>query len=63
MTDTEIKANLYSLEKRICQLEEKIEHMADVGDLVEVEWCLYGDIYETRKVMITDIVKKNGGAL
>ena len=63
MTDTEIKANLCSLEKRICQLEEKIEHMADVGDLVEVEWCLYGDIYETRKVVITDIVKKNGGTL
>lgn len=63
MTDTEIKANLYSLEQRIHQLEEKIKHMADVGDSVEVEWHLYGDIYQTRKVVITDIVKKNGDAL
>ena len=37
MTDTEIKANLYALEQRIYQLEQKIKHMADVGDMVEVE--------------------------
>lgn len=58
MTDTEIKANLCSLEKRICQLEEKIEHMADVGDMVEVEWHLYGDVYETRNVEIKRILKR-----
>lgn len=33
MTDTEMKANLYSLEKRIYQLEQKMAHMADVGDM------------------------------
>lgn len=58
MTDTEIKANLYSLEQRIYQLEEKIKHMAEVGDLVEVEWCLYGDVYETREVEVKRIAKR-----
>ena len=48
------------LEKRISQLEEKVKHMADVGDLVEVEWKLYGDVYETREVVIYRIVKKDG---
>ena len=37
MTDTEIRTNLYMLEKRISQLEEKIKHMASVGNSVEVE--------------------------
>lgn len=57
MTDTEIKTNLYLLEKRIDQLEEKINHMANVGDLVEVELHLYGDVYERRTVVIKDIAK------
>ena len=57
MTDTEIKTNLYMLESRISQLEEKIKHMAGVGDLVEVEWNLYGDVYETRKVEIKNIAR------
>lgn len=57
MTDTEIKANLYALEQRIYQLEQKIEHMADVGDVVEVEWHLYGDVYERREVVVEHIVK------
>ena len=57
MTDIEMKANLYALEKRIYQLEQKIKHMADVGDLVEVEWKLYGDVYETREVVINRIAK------
>jgi hypothetical protein len=59
MTDTEIKANLYALESRIYQLEKKINHMADIGDMVEVEWHLYGDVYETRNVVITHISKKS----
>lgn len=58
MTDTEIKANLYALEQRIYQLEQKIAHMADVGDMVEVEWNLYGDVYETRNVEIKRILKR-----
>lgn len=58
MTDTEMKANLYALEQRIYQLEQKIEHMADVGDMVEVEWHLYGDVYETRNVEIKHISKR-----
>lgn len=57
MTDIEIKTNLYALEKRICHLEEKIRHMVDVGDMVGVEQHLYGDVYETRNVMITHISK------
>lgn len=60
MTDTEIKANLYALEQRIYQLEQKIKHMANVGDLVEVEWHLYGDVYERRACVIKGIAK--GGA-
>ena len=58
MTDTQLTANFYELEKRIYYLEQKIKHMADVGDLVEVEWHLYGDVYETRNVVIRRIVKK-----
>ena len=57
MTDTEIKANLYALEQRIHQLEQKMEHMADVGDMVKVQWHLHGDIYEGRNVVITAITK------
>ena len=38
-------------------MEEKIRHMADVGDMVEVEWHLYGDVYETRNVVIKRIIK------
>lgn len=57
MTDTEMKTNLYLLEKRIYQLEQKIKHMADVGDMVEVEWHLYGDVYERREVVVKDIAK------
>lgn len=58
MTDTQIKANLYALEQRIYQLEQKIKHMADVGDMVEVECHLYGDVYETRNVEIKRILKR-----
>lgn len=57
MTDTEIKANLYALEQQIYQLEQKIKYTADVGDMVEVEWHLYGDVYETRNVEIKRILK------
>lgn len=57
MTDTEMKANLYALEQRIYKLEQKIEHMADVGDMVEVEWHIYGDVYEIRNVEIKNILK------
>ena len=49
MTDTEIEANLYALEQRVYELEQKIKHMADVGDMVEVEQHLYGDVYEIKK--------------
>lgn len=61
MTDTEIKANLYTLEQRIYKLEQKIKHMADVGDMVQVERHLYGDVYETRNVVITHISKESEG--
>lgn len=60
MTDTEIKAKLDLLENRIHQLEQKIEHMADVGDTVEVSWPLLGHgsyVYERRNVVITSIEK------
>ncbi len=57
--DTEMKANLYALEQRIDQLEQKIEHMAHVGDLVEVEWHVQGDIYASRHVEIKRILKKD----
>ena len=57
MTDKEMKANLYALEQRIYQLEQKIEHMADVGDMVEVEWHIYGYVYERRNVVIKGIAK------
>lgn len=59
MTDIEIKTHLYMLEARINQLEEKVKRMANVGDLVEVEWHLYGDVYERRNVVIKHIAKEN----
>ena len=59
MKDTEMKEKLNALEQRIYQLEQKIKHIADVGDMVEVEWHLYGDVYETRNVVITQINKKS----
>ena len=55
MKDTEAK--LHALERRIYQLEQDMKHMANVGDLVEVEWHLYGDVYERREVVIKDIAK------
>lgn len=58
MSDTEIIAILNNLEGRIYQLEQKIENMADVGDVVEAEWHLYGDVYETRNVEIKRILKR-----
>lgn len=58
MTDKEIIAILNALEGRIYQLEQKIEHMADVGDMVEVEFHLYGDLYETRNAEIKRILKR-----
>ena len=57
MTDTELKANLYALESRIYQLEQDMKHMANVGDLVEIDLHLYGDVYERRTVVIKDIAK------
>lgn len=60
MTDTQITANLYALEQRIHQLEQKIEHMADVGDMVRVEWPLHGNLYEWRNVVIQAITKAHG---
>ena len=57
--DTETKANLYALEQRIFQLEQKIEHMADIGDLVEVEWPVQGDVYASTKVEIKRILKRD----
>lgn len=59
MTDALLTANFYELKERVYYLEQKIKHMADIGDLVEVEWCLHGDVYETRNVEIKRIVKKN----
>jgi len=58
MTDIEIKAILNAYEGRIYQLEQKIEHMADVGDTVEVEWKLYDDVYEMKHVKIMRIIEK-----
>lgn len=58
MTDTEIKANLYALEQRIYKLEQKIEHMADVGDMVEIEWRIHDAVYEIRNVEINRILKR-----
>lgn len=55
MTDAEIKANLYALERRIYQLEQDMKHMAKVGDLVEVEWHLYGDVYQLREVVVKGV--------
>lgn len=55
--DTETTANLYALEQRIHQLEQKIEHMADVGDIVEVECHIHGDVYERKEVTIKRILK------
>ena len=57
MTDTEIKANLYALESRIYQLEQDMKHMAQVGDLVEVEQHVYGDVYEVKDAVIKRIIK------
>ena len=57
MIDTEMEAKLDALEKRIYQLEQEITHMADVGDVVEVEWQVRGDVYERRVVEITAIAK------
>ena len=58
MTDTEIEANLYAFEQRVYELEQKIKHMADVGDMVEVEQHLYGDMYEIKNVKIKHIAKR-----
>lgn len=57
MTDTELKANLDALEFRIHQLEQDMKHMANIGDLVEIDLHLYGDVYERRTVVIKDIAK------
>ena len=56
--DVETTANLYTLERRIRQLEQKIEHMADVGDIVEVEQHLHGNVYSVKNVEIKRIIKK-----
>lgn len=58
MTDTELIANLYALEQRIYQLEQKIQHMADVGDMVEVEEHVHGDVYLRRVVTVKGITKE-----
>ena len=52
MTNTELIANLYALEQRIFQLELKTKHMADIGDMVEVEWQIQDDVYERRAVIV-----------
>lgn len=57
MTDTEIKANLLALERRIYQLEQDMKHMAKVGDLVEVEHHVYDDVYELKDVVIKGIIR------
>ena len=57
MTDTELKANLYALESRIHQLEQDMKHMANIGDLVEIDLHIYGDVYERKTVVIKDIAK------
>lgn len=57
MTDTEIKANLYMLERRINQLEQKMKHTADIGAVIEVEQHLYGNIYESKRVVIKGVEK------
>lgn len=57
MTIQYMENKIEELEKRLYQLEEKINHMADVGDMVEVEWHKYGEVYETRIVEIRRILK------
>lgn len=60
MTDTELKANFYALEKRIYQLERDMRRTANIGDLVEVDIHLYGDVYERKIAVIKDIAKTHG---
>jgi len=57
MTIQYMENKIEELEKRICQLERDMKHMANVGDLVEVELHLYGDVYERKTVVIKDIAK------
>lgn len=59
MAETEIKMKerLDALENRIYQLEQDMKHMATVGDLVEVELHVYGDVYELKDVVIKRIIK------
>ena len=57
VTEVEMKAELYALESRIYQLEQDMKHMAKVGDLVEVEQHVHGDVYELKDVVIKRIIK------
>jgi hypothetical protein len=54
-TEVKMKERLDALENRIHQLEQDMKHMAKVGDLVEVEWHLYGDVYQLREVVVKGI--------
>ena len=56
--DIETTAVLSALERRIYYLEQKMEHMADVGDMVEIEQHLHGNVYSIKNVEIKRIIKK-----
>ena len=51
------ESDLYALEQRVHKLEEKIEKLAGVGDMIEVEQHRYGDVYERKNYVIKDITK------
>lgn len=57
VTEVEMKAKLDILEKRIYQLEQDMKHMVKVGDLVEIERHVYGDVYELKDVVIKRIIR------
>lgn len=56
-TEVEMKVKLDVLESRIHQLEQDMKYMAKVGDLVEIERHVYGDVYELKDVVIKRIIR------
>lgn len=55
MTDTEIKANLYALERRIYQIEQDMKRTIKVGNIVDIEQHLYGDVYENNVCLVKGV--------
>lgn len=63
------EADLYALEQKVHKLEEKfdklidqwkecVDHMAGIGDMIELRKPhIYGDTYEIKKFVIKDITK------